>query len=905
MNGESKGSIRGRWRKVSVDRMQEWLEQFAHMIALVPSPIYFKDISGRFRVFNNAFESFMGMNSEQLLGRKSHDVLPAEIADYLVAMDAKLLGASSPRQNFQTSYTDLFGNERSVLVNKAVLFLDGLHQGVIGVITDVTELEATRKALNDSRKLLHNIFEAIPDLLSVQDRDLRIVHSNWHGGYDYVPDEVRARRPFCYEAYYPDQGGPCSPCHVLDVFRTRKPILREKYNERIGYVESHAFPVFDDAGNTVLVAEYVRNINDRKQAEIALCEVNQQLAAIIESSPLPILAMNPDGVVKLWNPAAERVFGWQAWEVIDQGYPLFPEPPEEDDIEVFSRLRQGHIFEGDVVTRRRKDGSTLPVCRYSAPLLDADGNFAGTMAVFEDITDRKRAEDELRASEANYRAIFDSTNDAIFVLDPASGAIIDVNRKMCEMYGCTRAEAQRLEVEDFSAGRNPYTQESALEYIRKAAMEESQIFEWLARKRDGTLFWVEVNIKKTILGGAIRSLASVRDITERKKAEEAHRESEERFRLIFEQNEDPALIVCPQTLEIIDVNSAMVSHYGFTAKMLFRKGVGLFLEQSERDQVRATLAGMAGTGNARIDQLVTHGKNNARSITSFRARAITARGVTYAFCTFRDITERLRIRQETRKMQTKLLQTNKMAALGTLSSGIAHEINNPVNFILSNAQMVHDAWKDIDLVLADLAGEQDDFVIGGFPLSEAREIMPKLLTGIIEGSHRIRNILTELREFVRQEKTPLQQQVAVNQVLAKAIDMLQNQIKKFSSHFHCSPDPEDSSVRGSFQQLEQVIINLVMNALQALPGRDSGVYVSAYRERETGSLVLKVRDQGSGMTPETVKRIFDPFFTTRLDSGGTGLGLSICYAIVKDHGGTIEVESEPGKGTSVYVRLPV
>lgn len=905
MNGESKGSIRGRWRKLSVGRMQEWLEQFAHMIVMVPCPIYFKDIFGRYRVFNNAFETFMGMNSEQLLGMKSHDVLPVEVADLLVEMDAKLLGSSSARQNFQTSYTDLFGNERSVLVNKAVLFLEGFHQGVIGVITDVTELEATRKALADSRKLLHNIFEAIPDLLSVQDRDLRVIQSNWHGGYDYVPEDVRTRRPFCYEAYYPDQEGPCSPCHVMDVFRTKKPILREKYNERIGYVESHAFPVFDEAGNTVLVAEYVRNINDRKQAEIALCEVNQQLAAIIESSPLPILAMDPDGMVKLWNPAAEQVFGWQAWEVIDQGYPLFPEPPDAEDTEVFSRLRQGHIFEGDVVTRRRKDGSTLPVRRYSAPLRDAEGNFAGTMAVFEDITDRKRAEDELRASEANYRAIFDSTNDAIFVLDPLSGAIIDVNRKMCKMYGCTREEAQRLEVKDFSVDRMPYTQKSALDYIRKAAMEESQIFEWLARKRDGTLFWVEVNIKKTILGGTIRSLASVRDITERKKAEEAHRESEERFRLIFEQNEDPALIVCPETLAIIDVNSAMVRHYGFTAKRLLRQGVGLFLEEPARDQVRDALAGIAETGNARINQLVTRGKNDDRYTTSFRAKAITARGVTYAFCTFRDITERLRIREETKRMQTKLLQTNKMAALGTLSSGIAHEINNPVNFILSNAQMVNDTWKDIDLVLAELAREQGDFVIGGFQFSEAREIMPKLLSGIIEGSHRIRNILNELREFVRQEKAPLQQQVAVNQVLAKAIDMLQNQIKKYSNHFHCSPDPQDSCVLGSFQQLEQVIINLVMNALQALSDRDSGVYVSAYRERETGSLVLKVRDQGCGMTSKTVKRIFDPFFTTRLESGGTGLGLSICYAIVKDHGGTIEVESEPGKGTSVYVRLPV
>ncbi|MDD2321677.1 MAG: PAS domain S-box protein, partial [Geobacteraceae bacterium] len=676
MTADSTGQIGAR-RKFSRGRQQEWLELFAHMIALVPLPVYLKDMSGRYRVFNGAFETFMGMSAEQLLGKNSHDVLPQEIADLLVAMDNKLLCGSSPRQNFQTSYSDSFGRERSVIVNKTALFIEGFNQGVLGVITDVTELENTRKALADSQKILHNVFAAIPDLLSVKDRDLRIVQSNWHGGYDYVPEEIRSQRPICYEAYYPGQGKPCPSCHVLDVFRTKTPILREKYNQRIGgYVESHTFPVFDEAGNIVMVAEYIRDISARKRAEIALGEANQRLEAIIESSPLPILAMDPKGIVKLWNSAAERVFGWKAQEVLDNPYPLVPERQRLEEDEIFSRLSRGEAYNGDVVIRRRKDGSTLPICRYSAPLRDSSGRITGTMAVLEDITERKRTEDELKASEANYRAIFDGTNDGIFVLDPENGAIIDVNRKMCEMYGCTREEAIRLEVEDFSSGLIPYTQNFALKYIQKAAVGESQLFDWMARRRDGSLFWVEVNIKKTILGGATRSLASVRDITERKLAEEAHRESEERFRRIFELNEDPAMIICPETLEIIDINSALIRHYGFTPQRLFNEGPGLFLRQPGRDRVKEALAGITETGNVKIDQLVTFSRGEARIITAFRAKLIKARGVSYAYCTFRDITERLKIREQTKQMQTKLLQTNKMAALGTLSSGIAHEINN-------------------------------------------------------------------------------------------------------------------------------------------------------------------------------------------------------------------------------------
>lgn len=147
--------------------------------------------------------------------------------------------------------------------------------------------------------------------------------------------------------------------------------------------------------------------------------------------------------------------------------------------------------------------------------------------------------------------------------------------------------------------------------------------------------------------------------------------------------------------------------------------------------------------------------------------------------------------------------------------------------------------------------------------------------------------------------------MSVNQVLEKSIAMLQNQIRNYTCNFQLTPDPQNSCIRGSFQQLEQVVINLVMNALQSLPDKESGVYVSLFRDQAGENLVIKVRDQGIGMAPETLKQIFDPFFTTRLDSGGTGLGLSICYSIVKEHRGSIEVDSRAGVGTSIYVKIPL
>lgn len=903
-NGEIPGNGNEAGDPRATGNVREWLDMFSEMMAVFPCPVYFKDVRGRYRAFNAAFEKFLGFPAEEIRGKRLRQVSKQVSSRFMEEMDRALLRGVSGWQCFQACHTDSSGKEWSVIVNKAMLSLHGKVRGLVGVITDVTELEATKKELYESRKILQNVFEAIPDLLTVHDRDLRIVKSNWHGGYEYVTKELRTGQPYCYDAYYPGQGKPCEPCNVMEVFRTNRPRLTEKYNPRIGHMESHAFPVFDESGKTVMVAEYVRSINERKLAEIAISEANQRLNAIIAASPLPIVAMDITGRVMLWNPAAEKTFGWKNGEVLGKAYPLFPRQREIEIKNLFDRLSSDEIIHGEEVTRKRKDGSPITLSRHNAPLRDTSGRITGTMALLEDITERKRAENELKASEANYRAIFDGTNDAIFVLDPETGAIIDVNRKMCEMYGCSREEALRLDVHAFSSGQEPYTQNFANHYVKKAAVGESQLFQWLARRIDGTLFWVEVNVKKIILGGATRALASVRDITERKMAEEAHRESEERFRRIFEQHEDAAMIICPETLMIVDVNPALVRHYGFPARKLLSEGAGLFLQTPELEKIGRALRGITDAGTAQIEPLVTFAKNDARLITSFKAKLIRARGVAYAYCTFRDITERLKIREETKKMQTKLLQTNKMAALGTLSSGIAHEINNPVNFILSNARMVSDAWLDLDLILSAYGQDLQDYSIGGFAFAEAREILPRLLDGIIDGSHRIRNILAGLREFAREEKTPPNQKVDVNTAIEKSVAMLQNQIRAYTSHFHLSLESGLPHVRGSIQQLEQVVINLAMNGLQSLPGKEFGVYISTYRDKPSNNVVIKVRDQGTGMEQEIVKRIFDPFFTTRLESGGTGLGLSICYSIIKEHHGTIEVESEPGKGTSVYVRIP-
>ncbi len=271
----------------------------------------------------------------------------------------------------------------------------------------------------------------------------------------------------------------------------------------------------------------------------------------------------------------------------------------------------------------------------------------------------------------------------------------------------------------------------------------------------------------------------------------------------------------------------------------------------------------------------------------------------------RDVSEFKRAEEEKKAMQAKLIQTNKMTSLGLLVSGMAHEVNNPNNSIKFGAHVLARTWSDILPILDSYSREEGDFVIGGHRYSQIRENMPQIIAGIADNSRRIEGIIKNLREYVRKGKTDLSMQNDINRIVSVSAAILNNQVKTHTSHFRLDLDERVPEVKGNSQQLEQVVINLIMNALQALPDKERAVSVATSFDEKRGEAVIKVSDAGCGMPVEVKNRLFEPFFSTKLDSGGTGLGLAISNVIVKDHGGSLAFESEPGKGTTAIVRLPV
>jgi signal transduction histidine kinase len=283
---------------------------------------------------------------------------------------------------------------------------------------------------------------------------------------------------------------------------------------------------------------------------------------------------------------------------------------------------------------------------------------------------------------------------------------------------------------------------------------------------------------------------------------------------------------------------------------------------------------------------------------------MTLQGVDIVFCSIRDITDRIHLEEEARDIQSKLIHTNKMTSLGLLVSGVAHEINNPNNYVMANSRLLANVWQDALKVLREYYRENGDFMVGGIPFSIANENSTQLFTGIIDGSSRINDIVSNLKDFARQDRSMAGGDVDINRIITSAVTILHHQLIKHTDRFHLDLQENLPSVKGSSQQLEQVVINLLMNACQALPDKRSGIWVTTGYDESSGQVNVTVRDEGLGMPATIHDRVLEPFFTTKLDSGGTGLGLSISQSIVKEHNGSLEFTSDPGTGTTFSVKIP-
>jgi PAS domain S-box-containing protein len=640
-----------------------------------------------------------------------------------------------------------------------------------------------------------------------------------------------------------------------------------------------------------------RDISESKRAEEQL-RLAQFAVDIAKDS---IFWMDRDGRFTYANDAACAISGYSREELLSMSVrDVDPNLPGEDLKAYWDLKRQkGAVaFES---THRMKDGALYPVEISSSYL-----NFGGkeyACSIVRDITGRRAQEAALRESESKFRALAEKTSAGVYLYQ--DDIFQYVNPAFADIHGYGAEELPgRLRLTEIIHPQDLIRVRDGIKK-RLSGEIESLHTEFRTLKKDGRVITVEAHGSRITYRGRPAVIGTLIEITERKKAESTLRESEEKFHQLFEQNEEALIILRSGSARILDANPAAVDLYGFGKKALVEHGPSLFLTPADLAKFEETLHGTRGPGSFVIENIQTRGKDGRKIIVTIRGKSIRLSDVDVVYCTFRDITEKTRLEQEASLLHSKLIQANKMTSLGVLVSSVAHEVNNPNNFIMFNASLLGDAWQDALKIMKEYSLENGEFTLGGLPFSEMEGAVAKLLHGITEGSRRINEIVDNLKNFARQDNAGLEEMVDVNRAVSDSQSILAGQIKRYTRSFSMDLAPNLPHVKGSFQQLEQVIINLIMNALQALPDKDHTIGVSTRRDPDHAHVRIEVKDNGAGMSREIMKKITEPFFTTKLDTGGTGLGLSISHSIIKDHHGLMEFQSKPGKGTTAVIKIPI
>ncbi len=270
----------------------------------------------------------------------------------------------------------------------------------------------------------------------------------------------------------------------------------------------------------------------------------------------------------------------------------------------------------------------------------------------------------------------------------------------------------------------------------------------------------------------------------------------------------------------------------------------------------------------------------------------------------KEVLERKRTAELIRQGQQQLIQADKMASLGILVAGVAHEINNPNALILLNSPLVLDYIRDTKPIIEAYSRAHEDFMVAGLPYSRLSDKMPTKVTEIQDCAKKIKRIVDDLKDFARQDDAENVTLFDLNTVIQMALRFVESKIQKSTNHFSTNFAMNLPLIAGNAHRIEQVLLNLILNACQALRDPNESITLTTSFDKRRKMVVLEIADQGEGIAPENLPRLMDPFFTTKRKIGGTGLGLSVSSGIINEHHGTLEYKSKLGKGTTAILRLP-
>ena len=806
--------------------------------------------------------------------------------------------------------------------------------GIVGVVRDITERKRTEEELTRYRERLEALVQQRTAELTIANEDLRSQITE----RKRAEGEVRQAKElfekmftsqrdavFVFDVQTPPFTLDCNPAATRMFGYTRKEMLgrtstllhvdetsREKFRAdtletvtQRGFVHLTDFemrrkdgtvfpveytvvPLEDGQGKRVGWMTVVRDVTERKRAEEALRENEKRYRLIAENAADVIWTVDTNLRTTYVSPSVTRLRGYSVEEAMAQTLEevLTPASLELATMVLTEAASVENMREEDLTRSRTlelelkcKDGSTVWAEMTVTPLRDEDGRAVGFLGVARDITERRQVEEALSRSEERYRTILADAQDAYFEVDLA-GNITFADNSTCHHLGYAGEELIGVNYKAFTAEEDAKTVYQAFNQVYRTG-EPVRHLSWKVIRKDGATGFVEAAVSplRSREGKMVGFRGIGRDVTERKRGEQALRESEERYRGLFDRSLDSVYLHDFEG-NFADANEAALSLLGYGQEEILSLNFASLLSEDQLPKALQTLEELKATGSQKeLNEFRLRRKDGGYAYVETKASVIYHDGKPYAVLGIgRDITARKRMEAERKELEQKAQLASRLASVGEMAAGIVHEINNPLTGVIGYAQLL--AGKDIP------------------------EDIRKDIKAIDEGAQRVAGVVERLLAFARQQK-PERDYVDINEIIATTIRLRVYEAQTNNIGVTTQFDALLPVTVADASQLQQVFLNLIINAETEMKLARGKGDLSIKTEAVDSTIRISFKDDGPGIAPENLQRIFDPFFTTRQKGKGTGLGLSVCHGIMAEHGGAICVESEPGKGATFIVELPI